>query len=124
MTTVRWEKARDDGLVAQQKEQELRGRIWKRILDSGGEMRRFINTTDSAWDIVDTLLGKNPLKLGTVREDLDRIHGIFSTQVVPETRTFKFRSFFRNLFKLKVGYCPAWSKDYALTTHFKSNLLV
>jgi len=101
MTTVRWEKVQDDGLVAQQKEQELQGRIWKRILESGGEMRRFINTADSAWDIVDTLLGKNPLKLGTVREDLDRIHGIFSTQVVPETRTFKFRSFFRNLFKLK-----------------------
>ncbi|KAF8147713.1 hypothetical protein B0H34DRAFT_739004 [Crassisporium funariophilum] len=76
MTTVKWgriqQHSRDE-----HREQELKTSVWKKILDRGARICRFINTQDSAWEVVDTVLQGGTLELHIVQRDLARILRLF-----------------------------------------------
>ncbi|KAF8064975.1 hypothetical protein FPV67DRAFT_1782010 [Lyophyllum atratum] len=73
LATVNWRRAQQD-LQAELREQELKDRDWRMILKAGAQTCRFMNTKDSAWGIIDTLLQAEPLKIRILQQDLDRIH--------------------------------------------------
>jgi len=97
LTTVKWERACQDP-NATGRERELKDIKWKKVIEVGAQMCRFTNTKDSAWSIVDALLQREPIKLHTVHQDLDKIYRTF--QKVPPKRG---RGFFASLFR-RVGF--------------------
>jgi hypothetical protein len=58
MATTMWGKLIDkkEGEV---REEELKGDFWKEMITDGCTIRRFENTHESAWDIIDGLAGKD-----------------------------------------------------------------
>jgi len=99
LTTVKWGRAQQDHLDAELRENELKSSNWKEILDRGSQICRFINTEDSAWNIIDTLLREEPLELHVIQQDLDRICRLFPKPVPPKRRGFF--AFLFNFFKFK-----------------------
>jgi len=59
--------------VAIAREDELKTKAWKSVVQGGAQIRRFLNTYDSAWMAVDTLLELNPLELHVLQRELERI---------------------------------------------------
>jgi len=55
------------------REDELKTQAWKPVLKGGAQIRRFLNTYDSAWMAVNTLLELNPLELHVLQRELERI---------------------------------------------------
>jgi hypothetical protein len=52
--TTKWGEITDD--VGQRREQQLRDNFWKEMIDEGSQMRRFLNTPESAWEMVSIIL--------------------------------------------------------------------
>lgn len=50
---VRWGEVQED--IGARREQELKGDYWQEMIKSGCKIRRFQNTFESAWDIVDSI---------------------------------------------------------------------
>ena len=59
-----------NGLMAKRRENQLKDTNWLKV-----RTREFTNTKDSAWSIVDTILGKleSPIKLCDIQDELDKI---------------------------------------------------
>ena len=52
------------------------GSITNRPIDTAWrnvQTRQFTNTNDSAWSIIDTILGVSPIKLCDIQDELDKI---------------------------------------------------
>jgi len=76
LTTVKWDRVNvnpDLGLAADRRERELTTSSWKRVVEGGARTCRFLNTHDSAWKVVDTLLQRDPLELHVIQRELERI---------------------------------------------------
>lgn len=52
LTTTMWTNVTKE--VGERREQELKSRYWRRMLDMGSKSTRFGNTLESAWTIIDT----------------------------------------------------------------------
>ena len=59
----------EDGLMAKNRDQlkDLDTTTW------GVQTRQFTNTNDSAWSIIDSILGISPIKLCDIQDELDKI---------------------------------------------------
>lgn len=59
-----------DGSMAKRRENQLKDTTWQNV-----QIRQFTNTKDSAWNIVDTILGIPPtgIKLSCIQDELDKI---------------------------------------------------
>ena len=57
-----------NGLMAKLRENQLKDTTWRKM-----QTRQFTNTKDSAWSIVDTILGTSPIKLCFIQDQLDTI---------------------------------------------------
>ena len=75
-------------------ESQLKNTIWRELRTC-----KFLNTQDSAWSILDTILGVEPVKLPYIQDELDRICKTLPTQFAPRPS----RSFFARLFVFKLG---------------------
>lgn len=61
-----------NGLMAKHRENQLKDTTWRKM-----QTRQFTNTKDSAWSIVDTILGTSPIKLCYIQDQLDTICATF-----------------------------------------------
>ena len=68
--------ANGDSVAAKRRENQLKSSIWRKV-----QTRQFMNTQDSAWSILDAILGVDPIKLQDIREDLERIYTTMPTQL-------------------------------------------
>jgi len=59
--------------AATAREDELKAKAWKPVVKGGAQIRRFLNTHDSAWMAVNALLQLNPLELHVLQRELERI---------------------------------------------------
>jgi len=55
LVTTMWDKTRDSEL-AERQEEDLKRIHWKKMIDKGAAVDRFLNTPDSAWKIIDRLV--------------------------------------------------------------------
>jgi len=55
LTTTMWDKV--DALAGLEREKELRSGCWKGMINQGSKTVRYRNTRDSAWDILDSVIG-------------------------------------------------------------------
>jgi len=62
IVTTMWDqiRERDDG---EKREEDLNNTYWKRLLDAGASAHRFENTSQSAWSIINALLGQDCKKV-------------------------------------------------------------
>ena len=74
---------------AKRRESQLKNTIWREM-----QICQFMNTKDSAWSILDTILRVNPIKLQYLQDELGRICTTLPTQSAPRSN----RSFFSSLF--------------------------
>ena len=77
----------------QSRESQLKNTIWREL-----QTCKFLNTQDSAWTILDTILGVEPFKLQYIQDELDRIRNTLPTRSAPSPS----RSFFASLFGFKM----------------------
>ena len=63
---------------------------------------QFMNTQDSAWSILDTILSVNPTELKYIQDELDRICNTLLTQSASKPNRSFFSEFF-SLFGFKLG---------------------
>ena len=79
-----------DSDAAEIRENRLKSSIWPEV-----QTRRFMNTQESAWSILDTILDVDPIKLQGIQDELERI---CTTQFAQrQNRSFLSR-FFGSLF--------------------------
>ena len=73
------------GSMAIHRENQLKNTTWRKL-----KTRQFTNTKDSAWSIVDTILGMSPtgIKLLYIQDNLDRIRESLSKNIQKPRRTF------------------------------------
>jgi len=55
LVTTMWDKTRDSE-GAERREEDLKRIHWKKMIDKGAAVDRFLNTLDSAWKIIDRLV--------------------------------------------------------------------
>ena len=67
-----------NGLNAKRRENQLKNTAWRKV-----RTRQFTNTKDSAWSIVDTILGIPPtgIKLSYIQDELDKIYDSLPKQL-------------------------------------------
>ena len=75
-------------------ESQLKNTIWREL-----QTCDFLNTQDSAWIILDTILNVEPVKLQCIWVELDRICKMPPTQFAPKS----ICSFFASLIGFKLG---------------------
>ena len=78
--------------AAKLRENHLKSSIWPKV-----QTRRFMNTQESAWSILDTILGVDPINLQDIRDELERICTTQFAQRPGQNRNFLSR-FFGSLF--------------------------
>ena len=90
-----------NGLNAKRRENQLKNTAWRKV-----RTRQFTNTKDSAWSIVDTILGIPPtgIKLSYIQDELDKICDSLPKHFPKRTGVF---GFFANLF----GFLTRTSHD-------------
>ena len=72
--TVNWDRmTKENEGAAIAREEELTAKAWKPVIKGAAQTRRFLNTHDSAWMAVDTLLELNPLGINVLQRELERI---------------------------------------------------
>ena len=82
-----------NSFTAKRRENQLKNTIWREVRTC-----KFLNTQDSAWSTLDTILGIDPIKLQYIQDELDRICTTLPTQF--ERPNW---SFFSSLFGFKLG---------------------
>jgi len=55
LTTTMWDKVGED--IGAQREKELKGEYWKAMIKQGSKTIRYRNTRESAWEILDSIIG-------------------------------------------------------------------
>ena len=90
-----------NGLNAKRRENQLKNAAWPMV-----KTQQFTNTKDSAWGIVDTILGIPPtgIKLSYIQNELVRICDLLPKHFPRRTRVFRF---FAKLF----GFLPRTPHD-------------
>ena len=83
-----------NSFTAKRRESQLKDTIWREVRTC-----QFMNTQDSAWSILDTILDVDPIKLQYIQNELERICNTLPTQFAPRPS----RSFFSSLFGFKLG---------------------
>ena len=61
--------------AAKHRESQLKSSIWREV-----QTYQFMNTQESAWSILDAILGFDPIELQDIQDELDRICKTLSTQ--------------------------------------------
>jgi len=79
------------------REKELKASAWKNAIEGGARTGHFLNTHDSAWEAVDTLLELDPLELRLLRTELKKICKAF--EKISE-KPLPSKGFFSSLFSL------------------------
>jgi hypothetical protein len=82
LVTTMWSEVKDS--VGRSREQQLSNVYWKPLLDEGSRSNRFLDSFDSAWDIVISLLDKVPLEVIQIQKELVEIG-----KLLPETEAGK-----------------------------------
>ena len=90
LATTKWSYI--DETVGLRREQQLSETYWKRMLVRGSRMARFMDTRESAWDIIDLVLDEDPVDFPK-----HTALGIAKPGHPPLTKQ-KRRGFFRYLF--------------------------
>ena len=62
LVTTNWGSRTDDELYIE-REKELQANHWRSIIQEGAEVRRFLQTRESAWEIINVLLRSADLKV-------------------------------------------------------------
>ena len=83
--------------AAKLRESQMKSSIWREV-----QTCQFMNTHDSAWSILDTILGVDPVNLQYIQDELDRICNTLPTSSSKPNRSFVFNlrlfaTFFSNL---------------------------
>lgn len=78
LATTMWDKV--DGQVGILREKELKNGYWKTMIKQGSRTVRYRNTRESAWDILDGVLGHNCLAVLLQREMVDMERQLRETQ--------------------------------------------
>jgi hypothetical protein len=78
-----------DSDAAKRRESQLKSSIWR-----GVQTCQFMNTQESAWTILDTILEVDPINLQYIQDELDRICTTLPTKFASKPN----RSFFSTLF--------------------------
>lgn len=81
-----------DSDAAKRRESQLKSSIWREV-----QTCQFMNTQESAWSILDTILGVEPIKLQYIQDELDRICTTLPTQLAPRPN-WSFFSLFASFF--------------------------
>jgi len=95
LTTTKWDTV--DYEPTAYLEQDLRKSTWANIIEGGARTCRFLNTHESAWKVVDTLLQRDPLELHIIQQELPDA----TNSNLPHKRR-GFFAFLFSLFALKV----------------------
>jgi len=69
LVTTMWDKV--EGLTGSNREKELKGGYWKGMIKQGSRAVRYRNTYDSAWDILDSIIGDNRIAVLLQKEIVD-----------------------------------------------------
>ena len=80
----------DSDSDARDRENQLKSSIWREV-----QTRRFMNTQESAWIILDAILGVDPIKLQDIQDELERI---CTTQFAQRPNRSFVSRFFGSLF--------------------------
>lgn len=78
LTTTMWDKIEGD--AGTQREKELKRGCWKEMIKQGSKTVRYRNTWESAWDILDGVLGHSRLAVLLQREMVDMERQLRETQ--------------------------------------------
>jgi len=75
LTTSKWDAVDADPTPsaadnANNRENELITSSWKNIINKGARTRRFLNTHNSAREVVNTVLQRDPLEFGVIQNEL------------------------------------------------------
>jgi len=65
LATTKWDNV--DPNRGSQRERQLRDNHWQRLLSNGSKMRQFTRTSESAWTIVNLLLGERPIDASPIQ---------------------------------------------------------
>ena len=76
-----------NSLIARHRENQLKNITWQEV-----QTRQFTNTKDSAWSIVDNILGVSPTKMCYIRDKLDKIRDSLPKQSPKRRANFGFIS--------------------------------
>jgi hypothetical protein len=91
LATTKWSDVPDD--VGLRRESQLARNYWKEMLTQGSRIDRFLNTRESAWNIVDRLLEKDAVDALLIQEELVDLQ-----RMLPETEAGKaLRSMLKEL---------------------------
>ena len=85
---------------AEHREEELKAVKWKEMVNGGSQTCRFMNTKESAWSIIDTVLRISPMQLHVIQRDLKRVCSQLSETTTPPKRR---KGFFAVLFGIAMG---------------------
>ena len=110
LTTGNWDRMTDvDERAANVREEQLKTSAWKAVVNGGAKTGRFLNTHDSAWMAVETLLNLDPLKLHVLQKELERCASF--ARKVPKRRPPRkgFFSFLFGLFGRSQVCIPSYS---------------
>jgi hypothetical protein len=78
LATTKWPSAEQP--LAVQREEELRQVYWKDMLNKGSKMNRFLNTYDSAWSIIDSIIQTKAISFVLIQKEL-----VEFKKLLPET---------------------------------------
>ena len=56
--------------IGNQREDELLNKYWSLLMARGARSRRFMNTFESAWEIIDAILEKNSTPVFGLQEEM------------------------------------------------------
>ena len=68
LATTMWDKLPKD-VNGDQREKGLKEEYWNAMIDHGAAVERFLNTSDSAWSLVDNMVQKNVPKAGLLFQE-------------------------------------------------------
>jgi hypothetical protein len=71
--TTMWSRVAED--EESQRETQLKKEYWNWFLNNGSGTARFLNTVDSAWSIVDSMIEKGRIDTLLIQEDMIRLQG-------------------------------------------------
>jgi hypothetical protein len=78
LTTTMWDKVGED--IGSHREKELKGEFWKTMINQGSKTIRYHNTQESAWEILDSVVGHRRHAVLLQREMVDMKRQLLKTQ--------------------------------------------
>ncbi|KAH7923798.1 hypothetical protein BV22DRAFT_1014678 [Leucogyrophana mollusca] len=78
LATTKWGDVEEE--VGSQREEQLSTALWKEMVEQGSRTARFLNTRESAWNIVDLITEREPLDALQIQKELVDLE-----KLIPET---------------------------------------